>query len=218
MISKSNRCTMSPQTFTQIPGINISLLNKQDKEHLFSLLRQYGIQTIQILPSQKIAVEGIDSQIIHQIVCDLEKKLYINTNAEVTYVHTCPGLDECKYAVANALNLGRRIESLSFPHTFPHKVKISIAGCSMCCTEPYVRDVGIIAMKKGWTVTFGGNAGRKPRIADEIGKNLSENAVVDLVQKALTYYCENCRKKMRTARFIEQIEIDTFKNAILKNT
>ena len=87
----------------------------------------------------------------------------------------------------------------------------------MCCTEPLIRDVGIVANKKGWKIYFGGNGGGKPRIADLVATSLNEQEVVAIVENLLTFYTENANIKQRTARFVETFGIDAIKQNILKN-
>ncbi len=86
-----------------------------------------------------------------------------------------------------------------------------MSGCPFCCGESYVRDIGIIGKKKGWIVTFGGNSGNRPRIADVLAKDLSTDEVIELMKKCLDYYKNNAKKKERTARFIERIGIEEMK-------
>jgi NAD(P)H-nitrite reductase large subunit len=78
-----------------------------------------------------------------------------------------------------------------------------------------VRDVGVLGKKKGWTVIFGGNSGGRPRIGDVIAEDLSREEVIDLVRRCLEYYAANGKKKERTARFMDRIGADAFKEAVL---
>ncbi len=78
-----------------------------------------------------------------------------------------------------------------------------------------MRDVGVLGKKKGWTVIFGGNSGGRPRIGDVIAEDIDAEAVFDLVQKCLEYYAANGKKKERTARFMDRIGVDPFKEAVL---
>ena len=98
---------------------------------------------------------------------------------------------------------------------FPAKVKIGVSGCQFCCGESFVRDIGIFGKKKGWTVIFGGNSGRKPRVGDIIAEDISREEVIDLTKRCLEYYAANGRKRERTARFVERIGIDKFKKSVL---
>jgi len=97
----------------------------------------------------------------------------------------------------------------------PAKVKIGISGCPFCCGESFVRDIGMFGKKKGWTVIFGGNSARRPRIGDIIAENLEKEEAITLTKRCLVYYAENGKKKERTARFIERIGIDALKEAVL---
>lgn len=131
------------------------------------------------------------------------------------YVQTCPGNLVCKFGVQDSIGLGTEIEELFLSMDLPAKVKIGISGCPLCCGESYVRDIGIVGKKKGWTVIFGGNSARKVRVGDVIAENISREEVISLTKRCLKYYAANGDKKERTARFIERIGIDAFKEAVL---
>ena len=77
--------------------------------------------------------------------------------------------------------------------------------------ESYVRDIGIIGKKIGWIVTFGGNSGGRPRIADVLAENISKEDALELVKKSLGFYRDNGKKKERTARFVERVGIEEIK-------
>ena len=207
---------MSKKRFTVLENINFSLLTEQEKESLYRILIENNITLSKILPSQKLALYDVSKTQSAAIEKILQNTLFYHSDLQVTYVQACPGIHSCKFGISDSLSIGRKIAQLSFPHAMPHKVKISIAGCKICCTEPYVRDVGLIGSKKGWSLIFGGNGGGKPRIGDLIAKNLEEDKAVELVRRCLTVYSLNCKKRQRTARFIEQYGLDKFKTDILK--
>jgi NAD(P)H-nitrite reductase large subunit len=48
-----------------------------------------------------------------------------------------------------------------------------------------------------------------------IAKNLSKEAVFDLVQRLLEYYQQNALQRERTARFMERIGMDTLKAELM---
>ena len=60
----------------------------------------------------------------------------------------------------------------------------------------------------------GGNSGMKPRIADELAKELSTQQALELCQKFLDFYCETAPAKRRTSRFVEKIGIETIKEKL----
>ncbi len=205
---------LSQNSYT-IDGVNISLLSDEEKTQIYELLSKYKVNLTQITSSQHLVVFDLSPTECQKLQRDINNIVGLRPGISVTYVQSCPGKNQCKYAMASSLSIGREIERLTFSKPLPHKVKVSIAGCRICCTEPFVRDVGLIAEQKGWKLVFGGNAGGRPRIADIIAVGLSEDKAIELVKKCLQFYLQHAHKKQRTARFIEQYGIDRFKKNIL---
>jgi NAD(P)H-nitrite reductase large subunit len=79
----------------------------------------------------------------------------------------------------------------------------------------YIRDIGLFANTGRWTVTFGGNGGRIPRIGNVIGQDLAAADALDLVKRLLEYYRCNASEKERTSRFVERIGISRIKSEVL---
>lgn len=203
-------------TYT-VAGLNMSLLSVEERQQIFKVLNKHKVRLTQITSSQRLVIHGLSPAACQALQQDISSIVPVRNGVTVTYVQSCPGKEQCKYGISSALSIGRKLEQLSFPKPLPHKVKVSVAGCRICCTEPYVRDVGLIAEQKGWkvVVVFGGNAGGRPRIADTIAVGLAEDAAVELVERCLLFYLQHGHKKQRTARFIEQYGIDTFKKKIM---
>jgi len=111
--------------------------------------------------------------------------------------------------------MGLQLENLYVGMDLPAKLKMGISGCPFCCAESYVRDIGLIGKKKGWIITFGGNSGGRPRIGDIIAQDVADVEAVALVQRCLEYYRDNVGKKLRTARFVEKVGIETIRQAVL---
>ena len=93
----------------------------------------------------------------------------------------------------------------------PAHLKIGLSGCSRCCGASYVKDIGLVGSNNGWTLVFGGNAGRMVRCGDEIVVNPSHKKLLVTLKKVLFFYKENAKKGERTARFVERLGIDTIK-------
>ncbi len=206
---------MPSKHFSIINVPNMSLMAVEELEKIYELLRKHRVTLTTITPGQRLAVYGMSPEKLRTLQDEISAIFPVDESIKVTSLQSCPGLGQCRYAVADSLMLGRKIDRLTFDHPLPHKVKVAIAGCRMCCTEPYVRDVGILAGRKGWSVLFGGNAGGRPRIADLLASGLQEDEVVALAKKALDFYIENAGRKQRTARFLEQFGIDEFRKALL---
>ncbi len=157
----------------------------------------------------------IDKEKVDQVYAELDMDVGRATELCLHYVQTCPGNQACRYGVQNALGMAAEIEDFFYGSELPAKVKIGVSGCAFNCAESMVRDVGVYGKKKGWTVAFGGNAARFPRVGDVLAVRLSNEEVVDLIKRCLTYYNEHALRPERTARFIRRIGIDIFKKAVL---
>lgn len=207
--------TSNQKTFTIIPGLNMGLFSPQELEKIVAIINKYNVPMTKLTTAQRLALLGMDEE--EQMTLKAELKPLTRPVAvnSFHYVQACPGSQWCKFGTSDAPALGARIEQISFAEPLPGKVKVSIAGCRMCCTEPYVRDIGIFASKKGWTLVFGGNGGGNPRIGDIVAEGLTDDQVIDLMLKCLTVYQQNAKTKSRTARFMERFGIDALKKAVL---
>lgn len=204
------------KTFTPIPGLNMGLFSPGELARIIELINEYDVEKAKITGGGRLALLGIDDSAKNELLKRLEPYTRPHIKNSVTYVQACPGAKWCKYGVAESLPLGEKLEQLSFAAPLPAKVKVGVAGCRMCCTEPYLRDVGLIASSKGWTLVFGGNGGGHPRIGEVVAKNLTESEAVTLVEKCLQFYLENGYRQSRTARFMERIGIETLKENVLE--
>jgi NAD(P)H-nitrite reductase large subunit len=54
--------------------------------------------------------------------------------------------------------------------------------------EPAIKDIGLIGLKNGWIVMVGGAGGKEPMLGEVIAKGLSDDQIMELVEKLLKYY------------------------------
>jgi NAD(P)H-nitrite reductase large subunit len=203
------------KTYAVVPRTPMGLVTPDILENIARVVRQYEIPVIKITSAQRMALVGMDPEVVDDVWRDLGMDVGPAVELCVHYVQACPGNTLCKLGVQDSLGLGGKLEEIFVGMHLPAKAKIGISGCPMNCGESYMRDFGAFGKKSGWTVTFGGNAGGKPRIGDVIAENLSSEEVVDLAKRCFEYYAANGKKKKRTARFIERIGIEEFKKAVL---
>ncbi|NOQ66366.1 MAG: NAD(P)/FAD-dependent oxidoreductase [Desulfobacterales bacterium] len=204
------------KTYAIVPRTPVGLVSPEILEAISSVVRKYNIPITKITSGQRLALVGIKREDLDQIWQDLKIEVGAAVELCVHYVQACPGTEVCKFGVRDSLGLGLELEKLYVGMDLPAKVKIGVSGCPFCCAESYVRDIGLIGKNKGWIVTFGGNSGGRPRIGDVIAKDVDDAEAIALVKRCLEYYRDNVEKKLRTARFVEKIGIETIKQAILK--
>ncbi len=199
------------KTYAIVPRTPAGMVSPEILEGITKVVRQYNIPITKITSGQRLALVGIKKEDIKPVWDALQMDVGRAIELCLHYVQACPGTAVCTYGRQDSLGLGLEIENFFYGYQLPAKVKIGVSGCPFCCGESYVRDIGIIGKKKGWIVTFGGNSGARPRIADVLAKDLSKDEVIELMKKCLDYYKDNAKKKERTARFIERIGIEEMK-------
>lgn len=99
----------------------------------------------------------------------------------------------------------------------PHKLKGGVSGCIRECSEAQGKDFGLIATEKGYNVYIGGNGGAKPRHADLLVTNVTEQVAVTYIDRFLMYYIQTADKLQRTARWLEKLPggIDYLRKVII---
>ncbi len=203
------------ETYAIVPRTPVGLVKPEDLENIVKVVRKYEIPIIKITSGQRFALVGIKKADVDDIWQDLGMDVGKATELCLHYVQACPGTAVCKYGVQDSLGLGMEIEEFFSRTDLPAKGKIGVSGCPFCCSESYVRDIGLFGTKKGWSFIIGGSSARRPRIGDLVAEDLSKEEVIELIKKSLAYYRDNGKKRERMARFVDRVGIEKVKEAIL---
>lgn len=203
------------ETYAIVPRTPVGVVTPHVLETIAKVVKKYEIPVMKITSGQRLALVGLKEDDVAKAWKDLEMDVGRATELCVHYAQACPGTAVCRLGVQDSLGLGMELEKLFIGMALPAKVKFGVSGCPMCCGESYVRDVGILGKKKGWTLIFGGNSGGRPRVGDVVAEDLGKDEVMDLTKRCLEYYAANGKKRERTARFVERIGIDALKKAVL---
>jgi NAD(P)H-nitrite reductase large subunit len=203
------------ETYAIVPRTSVGLVSPEDLEQIVKVVRKYQIPVIKITSGQRFALVGMKKDDIDKIWEDLGMDVGKATEPCLHYVQACLGTAVCKFGVKDSLGLGMEIEKFFSDMDLPAKVKIGVSGCSFCCEESFVRDIGILGKTKGWTFIVGGSSARRARIGDVLIEDLSEEGVIDLTKQTLEYYQDKAKKGERMARFVDRIGIENMKEAIL---
>ena len=203
------------ETYAIVPRTPVGLVSPEDLERIAKVARKYQIPVIKITSGQRFALVGMKKDDVDKIWEDLGMDVGKATELCLHYVQACPGTAVCKFGVKDSLGLGMEIEKFFSGLDLPAKVKIGVSGCPFCCGESFVRDIGILGKKKGWTFIVGGSSARRPRIGDVLIEDLSEEEIINLTKQTLEYYQDKAKKRERMARFVDRIGIENMKEAIL---
>ncbi len=203
------------ETYAIVPRSPAGLLTAENLEAFASVVRKYEIPVVKITSGQRVALVGIKGEDVEKVWNDLGMDAGKATELCVHYAQACPGTAVCRFGVQDSLGLGLELEKFFEGVDLPAKLKFGVSGCPFCCAESYVRDLGIIGKKSGWTVAVGGHSGGRPRIADEIAEDLTTEQVLDLCKKSLDHYRSNAKKKERMSAFVDRIGLESFKQSVL---
>jgi len=203
------------ETYAIVPRTPLGLVSPEDLERIVKVTRKYRIPVIKITSGQRFALVGIKKDDVDKIWEDLGMDVGKATELCLHYVQACPGTAVCKFGVQDSLGLAMEIEKFFSGMDLPAKVKIGVSGCPFCCGESFVRDIGILGKKKGWTFIVGGSSARRPRIGDVLVEDLSGEEIINLTKKILEYYQDKAKKRERMARFVDRVGIENLKEVIL---
>lgn len=203
------------QTYAIVPRTPVGLVTPDVLEALARVARKFEIPIMKITSGQRIALVGLQEEQVDQVWDDLKMDVGPAVGLCVHYVQACPGTEVCKFGLRDSLGFGLELEEMFVGREMPAKLKVGVSGCTMCCAESYVRDIGLIGKRSGWTMVVGGNASGKPRIADVLAENLTRAEAVGLINRFIDFYKENSTKRSRSAMMVKKIGIDAIKEAIL---
>lgn len=203
------------KTYAIVPRTPVGLVTPAQLETIGRVAREYEIPVIKITSGQRFALVGLPPEKVEEVWSALSMEVGPAKELCVHYVQACPGTEVCSLGLRDSLGLGLELEKKLVGYDSPAKLKIGVSGCPMCCGESWVRDVGLIGKKKGWTVVVGGCSAGRPRIADLLAENLERAEAEALVTRFVDYYRENAGKRLRAARFVEKVGIETVRQAVL---
>ncbi len=203
------------KTFAIVPRTPVGLVTPDVLEALARVGRKYEVPVMKITSGQRIALVGLEREQVDEVWEDLKMDIGPAVGLCVHYVQACPGTEVCKFGLRDSLGLGMELEQMFVGTELPAKLKVGVSGCTMCCAESYVRDIGLIGKRKGWTMVVGGNASGRPRIADVLAQDLTRPEAIELVGRFIEYYRENSNKRSRSSMLLKKVGIDAVKEAIL---
>ncbi|MDC0335544.1 nitrite reductase [Pseudodesulfovibrio sp.] len=175
-----------------------------------SVVKEFNLPGVRVTGRQQVEIQGVSEEKLAAVV----ECLGSVGNPNTYLVQACIGISGCRLGMQDSLAMAAKLEKFLNKFELPWKLKSSVSGCSMACAESYVRDVGLVGMKNGWVVLFGGNAGKGARKADVLAEDVSDERAFEIIGKALDFYSENAKKRERTAPFVERVGIGAIIEAI----
>lgn len=201
------------ETYAIAPHLPGGIVSAETLSKIAEVAAKYEAATLKVTSSQRVAIVGLKEEDIDSAWEELGVKPGAAIGLCVRSVKICPGTTFCKRGQQDAVGLGLKLDEKYHGMELPCKFKMAVSGCMNSCSEPAIKDIGIMGTPKGYTVMVGGNAAIKPRLADIIADELDEAEVMELTDKIINFTKKN-GSKHRLGRVINEMGLDKFKEEV----
>lgn len=203
------------KTVAIAPHIPCGVVSSDQLRTIANVADKYGSSAIKLTSAARIVIVGIKQEDLDNIWSDLDMKPGHAIGLCVRSLKVCPGTTFCKLAKKDSLSVGMKLDELYHGMNLPNKTKIAVSGCNNQCAENCIKDVSLLGKQNGWTLMAGGKGGSKPRLADIIIENISDEEAFRLIDKIIVFYKNNSKKLERIGKMIDRIGLDKFKSNII---
>lgn len=201
------------ETYAIAPHIPGGIIYPKTLKKIAEIAEKYNAAALKLTSAQRIAIVGLKEGDLDSIWEELDMKPGAAIGLCVRSVKICPGTTFCKKGKQDAVGLGLKLDEIYHGMELPSKFKMAVCGCPNSCSEPAIKDIGIMGTAKGYNLMVGGTAGPSPRLADTVAKGLSEDEVLNMVEKIINFY-KGYGKQKRLGKVIEEIGLEKFKAEI----
>ncbi len=198
------------ETYAIAPHIPGGIVYPETLRKIADIAEKYGAAALKITSAQRIAIVGLKEEDLDAAWGELNLKPGAAIGLCVRSVKICPGTTFCKRGKQDSVGLGLKLDEKYHGMPLPSKFKMGVSGCQNSCSEPMIKDIGLMGTPKGFTLSVGGSAGPRPRLGSVVAKDLTEEQALDLVEKIINFY-KNYPKPRRIGEVIDEIGLEKFK-------
>lgn len=201
------------ETYAIAPHIPGGIVYPETLRKIADIAEKYGAAALKITSAQRIAIVGLKEEDLDASWGELNLKPGAAIGLCVRSVKICPGTTFCKRGKQDSVGLGLKLDEKYHGMQLPSKLKIGVSGCHNSCSEPMIKDIGLMGTAKGFTLSVGGSAGPRPRLGSVVAKDLTEEQSLDLVEKIINFY-KKYPKPRRIGEVIDEIGLEKFKEEV----
>lgn len=170
---------------------------------------------LKITSAARVAVIGLSEEEVDLAWEMLGMDKGAATGLCIRSIKACPGTTYCKRGMLDSLSLGLELDKKYHGLEVPGKIKMGVSGCPNQCAETCIKDIGIVANKKGWKIFVGGKGGGKARLSELLIENLDDSQVMEWTDKIINLFKEKGDKNQRIGPFIDSLGgMDKFKKIL----
>jgi nitrite reductase (NADH) large subunit len=207
-------------TFSVVPRMFGGMTNANELRAIADVVDKFKIPAVKITGGQRIDLFGITKEQLPAVWADLNAAGMVSGHAygkSLRTVKTCAGSTWCRFGTQNAIDMGIKLEKMTWGSWTPHKFKMAVSGCPRNCAEATIKDFGVVAVDSGYELSVGGNGGIVVRVTDFLTKVDSEEQVLEFAAAYMQLYREEARYLERTAPWVERVGLDHIKEKLLED-
>ena len=202
------------ETYAVVPHTPLGIVTPAQLRKIADVAEKYHAKALKLTSVGRVAMVGFKEEDIDAVWSELGMPPGAAVGLCVRSIKACPGTTFCRLGQQDAIALALELDKRYHGFELPGKFKIGVAGCPNQCAETSVKDLGFFGKAKGWTMLVGGNAASRPRLADTVTENLSDDQAVAMADKVLQFFKENGKKGERIGRTIDRVGAELFRTAI----
>lgn len=202
------------ETFSISPHIPGGFADPALLRKIADVAEKYGAKYVKLTGAQRIAIIGIREEDLDNAWAEFSDRSKA-IGLTIRSVQICPGTRACKKAKQDSPGLGFLLDKEYYGKPAPAKFKMGVSGCSNCCSDSWMKDLGFFGTDNGFTAVVGGKGGGTPKSGRELVSDLSEDQAVALAGKVVSFYREHGKAPERLGATIDRVGFDKFVEAVL---
>jgi len=201
------------ETFSISPHIPGGFADPAILRKIADVAEKYGAKFVKCTGAQRIAIIGIREEDLDRAWAEFTDRSKA-IGLTIRSIQICPGTRACKKALQDSPGLGFALDAEFYGKPAPAKFKMGVSGCSNCCADSWMKDIGFFGSESGFVAVAGGKGGGTPRAGREIARDLTADQAVALARRIIAFYRENGKAHERLGATIDRVGFEKFVKAI----
>lgn len=191
-------------------------------KQISKLALKYSSDELRITKKQDLILPFVKSEKVFELWKEL-KIFDLDSPFKGTLAHivSCPGADFCSLAKTVSIGVAQRIQTRFYENgllTEIGELDLHVSGCENSCAHHHVADIGLLGLKKGndafYQITLGGGTKHKTILGKKLGRAISTEDVVDVIEKIVNVFLENRINGESFNQVFNRISIQPFKERV----
>lgn len=202
------------ETYAVAPHLPCGLVTPGELRRIADAAERRGA-ALKVTSEARIAIIGLDEDEVDAVWEELGMDAGSVVGLCIRGVKACPGTTWCKLGKRDSLDMGQRLDARYHGMPMRGKMKMGVSGCIHQCAETCIKDIGLVGTAKGWRLLVGGHGGNRPRLAEEIARDLDEDTVLEAIDRIVEIFKERAKPGRRLDSVIDEMGREAFCEQVL---